>query len=219
MSEESLNQGDAQPTNDGDAVSAGETREDVQAVESKQNIPSYEWHKRVVGDNRKLKGRLGDAEAELEKYRQAEMEAKGQHQALIDALRKENSELKSANSEKDQVFSWAKRTDAIRNVAKDMGCANTNHLLRHLEAENLLSEIETDDSYNANLNDVQRVIENIRSNPEYDYLFKQAAHKTDMVTPNATVKKEVRKVSDLSSEELAKLLANPQLQAELLGNN
>ena len=218
MSEESLNQGDAQPTDDGNAASAGENREDVQVAE-KPNVPSYEWHKRVVTDNRKLKGKLNETEAELEKYRQADMEAKGQHQALIDALRKENSELKSANTEKDQVFSWAKRTDAIRAVAKDMGCANTNHLLRHLEAENLLNEIETDDTYNANLNDVQRVIENIRSNPEYDYLFKQATHKADIVTPNATVKKESKKISDLSSDEIAKILADPSLQAALLGNN
>jgi hypothetical protein len=219
MSEESLNQGNAQPTDDGNAASAGENREDVQVAE-KTNVPSYEWHKRVVGDNRKLKGKLNETEAELERYRQAEMEAKGQHQALIDALRKENTELKSANQEKDQVFSWAKRTDAIRNVAKDMGCANTNHLLRHLEAENLLNEIETDDSYNANRDDVRRVVESIRANPEYDYLFKQAAHKADMVTPNATVeKKEPRKVEDLSKDEIAKLLANPSLQKDLLGTN
>lgn len=218
MSEESQNPGDAQPDNAGDAASSGESREDVQSANEKANVPSYEWHKRVVGDNRKLKGKLNETEAELEKYRQAEMEAKGQHQALIDALRKENSELKSANTEKDEVFSWAKRTDAIRNVAKDMGCANTNHLLRHLQAENLLNEIEVGKDYSPNRDDVSRVIESIRSNPEYDYLFKQAAHKADMVTPNATVeKKGPRKVGDLSKDEIAKLLANPELQKELLG--
>lgn len=216
--EESQNPGNAQPSNEDNVPSAGESREDVQPANEKANVPSYEWHKRVVGDNRKLKGKLSETEAELEKYRQAEMEAKGQHQALIDALRKENSELKSANSEKDEVFSWAKRTDAIRNVAKDMGCANTNHLLRHLQAENLLNEIEVGKDYSPNRDDVSRVIESIRSNPEYDYLFKQAAHKADMVTPNATVeKKGPRKVEDLSKDEIAKLLANPELQKELLG--
>ena len=105
--EESQNPGDAQPTENGDAVSAGESREDVQPAENEANVPSYSWHKRVVGDNRKLKGKLNETEAELEQYRQAEMEAKGQHQALIDALRKENTDLKSANSEKDEVFTWA----------------------------------------------------------------------------------------------------------------
>lgn len=217
--EESLS-GNAQSSNE-DNVPAEESREDVQVAEkSSQNIPSYEWHRRVVGDNKKLKGKLNETETQLEAYRQAEMEAKGQHQALIDALRKENSELKSANQEKDQVFSWAKRTDAIRNVAKDMGCANTNHLLRHLEAENLLNEIETDDTYQPNRDDVQRVVEQIRSNPEYDYLFKQSMHKTNMVTPNAAVaKKEGKKVSEMSKDEVAKLLANPSLQAEVLGKN
>ena len=205
--EESQNPGDAQPTENGDAVSAGESREDVQPAENEANVPSYSWHKRVVGDNRKLKGKLNETEAELEQYRQAEMEAKGQHQALIDALRKENTDLKSANSEKDEVFSWAKRTDAIRNVAKDMGCVNTSHLLRHLQSEQLLEEIEVGKDYSPNRDDVSRVVEAIRSNPEYDYLFKQSAHKADMVTPNAKgFKKEKPTLGDLSLDEKIKLL-------------
>ena len=207
MSEESQNQDHVQPDNAGDAASSGESREDVQTADNKANVPSYDWHKRVVGDNRKLKGKLSETEAELERYRQAEMEAKGQHQSLIDALRKENTELKSTNSEKDEVFSWAKRTDAIKNVAKDMGCANTGHLLRHLQAENLLNEIEVGKDYSPNRDDVSRVVEAIRSNPEYDYLFKQNAHKADMVTPNAQgFKKDKPTLGDLSLDEKIKLL-------------
>ena len=52
--EESLS-GNAQSSNE-DNVPAEESREDVQVADSKQNIPSYDWHKRGVGDNRKLKG-------------------------------------------------------------------------------------------------------------------------------------------------------------------
>ena len=217
MSEEESLKGNAQPTENGDAVSVGENREEVQ-VADKAKVPSYDWHKRVLGESRKVKARNTELETELERYQQAEMEAKGEDKALIAALRDKLSKAESANREKDQVFSWAKRTDAIRNVAKDMGCANTQHLLRHLEAENLLDEIEVDDNYSPNRDDVSRVVESLRSNPDYDYLFRQKAHKADMVSPNPTVeKKGPRKIADLSADEIAKILANPDLQKELLG--
>lgn len=217
MMEENPNQGSAHTQEPVSDQSASETVTENVSTESKsENIPSYEWHRRVLGENKKYKSQLTDAQERLKAYEQKEMEAQGKHQDLISALRDENSKLKAGIDERDQVYTWSKRSEALRHVASQQGCLKPDHLLR-LMPEEILNQIEVDDAYNPVVEDVNRVVESFKGDPDYQYLFRAKAHSVDTVTPNSKVQKdEPRKISEMSTDEIAKILANPSLQKDLL---
>ena len=214
--EKNPNQGSAHTQEAVSDQPASETvTENVEAKAESENIPSYEWHRRVLGENKKYKSQLTDAQQRLEAYEQKEMEAQGKHQDLIAALRDENQKLKAGIDERDQVYTWSKRSEALRHAATQQGCVKPDHLLKLMDQE-VLNQIQVDDSYNPVAEDVARVVESFRGNPDYQYLFRAKAHSVDTVTPNSKVqKKEPRKIEELSSDEIARLLANPSLQKDL----
>lgn len=216
MENENPNQGSAHTQETvGDQTASETVTENINAEEKSGNIPSYEWHRRVLSDAKKYKSQLTDAQSKLEAYEQKEMEAQGKHQDLIAALRDENQKLKAGISERDQVYTWSKRSEALRHVASQQGCVKPDHLLRLMD-EDVLKQIQVDDSYNPVAEDVARVVESFKGNPDYQYLFRAKAHSVDTVTPNSKVqKKERRKVSEMSSDEIARYLANPSLLKDI----
>ena len=215
MENENPNQGSAH-TEAQVSDQASETVTENVSTESKSgNIPSYEWHRRVLGESKKAKSELAEARQRLEAYEQKEMEAQGKHQDLINALRDENQKLKAGISERDQVYTWSKRSEALRHVANQNGCIHSDHLLRLMD-ESVLQQIEVDDHYNPVAEDVQRVVESFKRNPEYQYLFRSKAPSVDTVTPNSKAqKKESKKISEMSADEIAKILANPSMIKDL----
>jgi len=166
--------------------------ENVNTEAKSDNIPSYEWHRRVLGENKKYKSQLTEAQERLKAYEQAEMEAQGKHQDLINALRTENQKLKAGIDERDQVYTWSKRSEALRHTAAQQGCVKPDHLLKLMD-QDVLNQIEVDDQYNPVLDDVNRVVESFKGNPDYQYLFRANAHSVDTVSPASKIEKEAPK--------------------------
>lgn len=215
MENDNPNQGSAHTEAQVSDQASETVKENVSTENKSGNIPSYEWHRRVLGENKKAKSELADARQRLEAYEQKEMEAQGKHQDLISALREENQKLKAGISERDQVYTWSKRSEALRHVASQQGCVKPDHLLRLMD-EDVLKQIQVDDAYNPVAEDVNRVVESFKGNPDYQYLFRSKAPSVDTVTPNSKAqKKERRKISDMSSDEIARYLANPDLLKDI----
>lgn len=168
--------------------------------------PSYDWHRRVLSENKKYKSKLSDVEERLKAYEERDLEQQGKYQDLVKSLREENSKLKSAVDERDNVYSWSKRSEALRHTAEKEGCVRAEHLLR-LMSDEQLQAIEIDEDYNPVQDDVVRVINEFKANPEYDYLFKKKAPSVDTVTPNSKFVKDAPKtLKDLSFKERVTLL-------------
>lgn len=207
MENENPNQGGAHTQEQVSDMPASETvKESVNAETKSDNIPSYEWHRRVLGENKKYKSQLTDAQERLKAYEQKEMEAQGKHQDLITALREENQKLKAGIDERDQVYTWSKRSEALRHVATQQGCVKPDHLLRLMDQE-ILNQIEVDDNYNPVTEDVNRVVESFKGNPDYQYLFRAKAHTVDTVSPTAKIEKEApKKLADIPLAERIRML-------------
>ena len=174
--------------------------------ESDEKQPNYEWHRRVLSENKKYKSKLNDVEERLKAYEERALEQQGKYQDLVKALREENSKLKSAVDERDSVYSWSKRSEALRHTAEKEGCVRAEHLLR-LMSDEQLQAIEIDEDYNPVQEDVVRVINEFKANPEYDYLFKKKAPSVDTVTPNSKFVKDAPKtLKDLNMRERVALL-------------
>lgn len=207
MMEENPNQGGAQLQEQVSDVPASQTiKENVKAENNSDNIPSYEWHRRVLGENKKYKSQLTEAQERLKTFEQREMEAQGKHQDLINALRTENQKLKAGIDERDQVYMWSKRSEALRHAAARQGCVKPDHLLRLMD-EDVLNQIEVDDHYNPVFEDVNRVVETFKGNPDYQYLFRGQTHSVDTVNPTAKIEKEApRALKDIPLHERIAML-------------
>ena len=204
---ENPNQGSAHTQETvGDQTASETVTENVNTEAKSDNIPSYEWHRRVLGENKKYKSQLSEAQSRLEAYEQKEMEAQGKHQDLINALRDENQRLKAGIDERDQVYTWSKRSEALRHAATREGCVKPDHLLKLMD-QDLLNQIEVDESYNPVIDDVNRVVESFKGNPDYQYLFRAKAHSVETVSPAAKIEKEApKKLSDIPLAERIKML-------------
>ena len=178
--------------NEGRAQDQQEVRDSVvetSSEETSQPTLSYDTYKRTVGEAKKYKHQLTEAQEKLKLYEQKEMEAAGQHADLIAALRAENSKLKLDVEERDQVYQWSKRSESLKNELTRAGCIKSDHLLRLID-ESVLNEIEIDDNFNPVSDDVKRVVENFKGDPDYGYLFKSQKASVDTVNPTSKIEKE-----------------------------
>ena len=166
--------------------------EEKSSVESSQPHLSYDTYKRTVGEVKKVKSQLAETQERLKVYEQREMEQKGQTTDLINALRAENKELKAGIQERDNVYSWSRRSNSLRESLAKNGCRKPEHLLRLMD-EDVFNQIQVDDDYNPVTEDVDRIVENYKGNPEYGYLFESRAVNVDTVNPASKIEKPAPK--------------------------
>lgn len=179
---------------------------EVSSEETSQPTLSYDTYKRTVGEVKKVKSQLTEAQERLKAYEQKEMEAQGKHQDLINALREENQKLKHDVEERDQVYLWSRRSESLKSELSKQGCHKPEHLLRLMDSE-LLNQIEVDDTYSPVSEDVTRIVENFKGDPDYGYLFRGQTHSVDTVTPASKIEKEGPKsLKDIPLNERIKML-------------
>lgn len=174
----------------------------------KQEIPSYDWHRRVMADSKKAKSQLTEANERLKAFEERDMETNGQHQELIQSLRSENQKLKQEVTQRDEVYTWAQVESDLKSAALKNGCTRPEHLLRLVDTE-ILRAIQVDENYKPVKEDVDRVIDTVKSNTEYSYLFKTNAHSIDSVTPiNKLEKDDPNDLSKMSREQKLQMLSS-----------
>jgi hypothetical protein len=122
-------------------------------------------------------------------------------------LRAENNSLKQEVAKRDEVYTWAQVETELKSAASQMGCSQPNHLLRLIDSE-MLNAIEVDENYRPVKEDVSRVLESVKSNPEYSYLFKTNARTVDTVNPVSKIEKEdPNDINKMSREQKLKMLS------------
>lgn len=179
---------------------------DESNADASQPSLSYDTYKRTVGEVKKVKSQNAELMERLKTYEQREMEAQGKHADLIQALRQENQKLKNDVSERDQVYMWSRRSESLRSELNKQGCLKADHLLKLMD-ENVLEQIEVDDHFNPVREDVARVVETFKGNPDYSYLFRGQTNSIETVTPNARIEKPApRPLKDIPINERIAML-------------
>lgn len=200
---------DETTANPGSAQDQQEVRDEVVESSSEttsQPTLSYDTYKRTVGEVKKVKSQLSEAQERLKAYEQKEMEAAGQHSDLIAALRAENTKLKTDVEERDQVYQWSKRSESLRSALAKQGCIKPDHLLRLMDEE-VLNQIEIDDNYNPVMEDVTRIVDSFKGDPDYGYLFRGQTHSVDTVNPASRIEKPApRPLKDIPINERIAML-------------
>jgi hypothetical protein len=162
----------------------------------------------VLGEKKKRDEQLMSMAEKLKSLEQKEMEAKGEQQKLIEALRKDLAEKDQKLKEVHQSFAWNNLESQLKTFAAREGCRKPDALVKLMDAMDF-EGIEVDDGYRVNSDDLTRVVGKYKG--EYPELFAKAAPKVDDVSPSTgdhkKQKPDWRKLPlDKKKELLSKLM-------------
>lgn len=146
-----------QPVQDGGAVQQ-EIKPTVS--DSQSDTVKYDTYKRTLSEAKKAKAQLQEYQTRLTELEQQQLAAEGKKDELISSLQKRVSELDGKYKSAVGSFAEGKALDAIVDEAVKSGCSSTG-LLRKVVADKV-SELEFDEQFNPNKEQVRMMIEEIR---------------------------------------------------------
>jgi len=182
----------------------GLTQEASSEIESnqtaEQDVVKYESYKKVLGEAKNAKERARQLEAELEAKKNAELEAQGNYQEIIDNLKAKTLDLESKYRKERENTLWKDVTGAIKNEATRAGCINPDKLIRLLDKSDF-ETLQADDGQ-IRQESVQQLIE--RAKKEDYYLFTKG--NVPMMDALPSNKIEKQNFNDLSKDEIIAML-------------
>jgi hypothetical protein len=182
----------------------GLTQEASSEIESnqtaEQDVVKYESYKKVLGEAKNAKERARQLEAELEAKKNAELEAQGNYQEIIDNLKAKTLDLESKYRKERENTLWKDVTGAIKNEATRAGCINPDKLIRLLDKSDF-ETLQADDGQ-IRQESVQQLIE--RAKKEDYYLFTKG--NVPMMDAIPSNKIEKQNFNDLSKDEIIAML-------------
>jgi hypothetical protein len=141
-----------------------------EAAESRKDVVQYDSYKKVLGEKKKLDEKLSAYEKELATLRDEKLSAEGKTAELLETTKKRLVETEGKYKKAVGSFAYTLVSSKVEAEAVKLGCNNINDLL----ALSDLSEIEVDDDFKVNVDQVKALVEKQRK--ERAYLFsKQVA--------------------------------------------
>ena len=175
--------------------------EEGQSVEQKaEDVVKYDSYKKVLSEAKNAKERARQLEAELEAKRNAELEATGNFQEIIDNLKGKlkDTESKLYTTQKNAL--WKDVTGAIKAEAAKAGCINPDKLIRLFDKDDF-STLQAEDGQ-IHMDSVKALIE--KSKKEDYYLFSKGNVPLIDATPSNKIDKP--SLNNLSKEEILNML-------------
>lgn len=123
----------------------------------KEDKVSYETHRRLLGEKKKMQAEFEAMKSELDKKHQAEMEQKGEEKKLIDALRKQLAEKDKALIDVKTNYTFRSLESSLMAEAVKQGCVDTELLLKAID----INSIEINDDLSINQDDLKRAISDV----------------------------------------------------------
>jgi len=168
---------------------------------SQQDQVKYETFQKILNEKKNVQGKLSEYEAELQSLREEKLQREGNHEKLIEDLRKKNTELSTNLSKKDQSYAWNTLTSEIKREAMRAGCEKPDKLIRLLDDEDLRS-IEVGENFSIDKQSLSAVLE--KAKRENSFLFKSSNKITANGNPSTKIE-ENNKLNDLSKLSLEEL--------------
>lgn len=177
-----------------------DTTQEKPVVGTESDKVAYTTYKKVLGEKKAVAEKVNNLEAELNKYKQAEMESTGKQSELIESLREQLNEKESALKKTNASFAWKAVSSNIKEAAVREGCVNPEKLIKLLD-ESDLKALEVGEDYKVNPDDLKRLIENAKKEHADIGLFKGSNFKVNDVTPKIVTAKK-KNINEMSVAEL-----------------
>jgi len=145
-----------------------------------QKVPSYEYHKKLLGQHKTLKSQYEELQARMQKVEEEKMVAEGNKDELISSLRERLDKTESASKQMQANYAYNVVSGQVMQEAAKMGCVDTEALLQLAD----LTQLEADENYNVYATQVKELLEMAKS--KRPYLFQKAAPKIAVGTPTTS---------------------------------
>jgi len=187
-------------------VSDQTTNDGVEQVETKQQKDqvAYDTYRKVLGEKKKRDEQLQQMAEKLKTLEQKEMEAKGEQQKLIEALRRDLSEKDHKLKEVHQNFAWNNLESQLKTYAASHGCKKPDALVKLMDAADF-EGIEVNDMYQVNGDDLARVVNKYKN--DYPEFFGRSTPRVEDGTPSNKVERTKSDWKKLPLADKKKMLA------------
>jgi hypothetical protein len=162
---------------------SGETQ-DVQSTSTKPDAVSYESHKKLLGEKKKLQQQFEEMQSHLQQLTTDKLSAEGKKDELIDSLKKRASTTEEKLNKAVSYFANRAVTSALREEALKAGCINVDDLIKLSD----LSLVEVSEDFEVGMDQVRQVVEEAKKSR--GYLFNSKAPSVKTGTPNGKVDSE-----------------------------
>jgi hypothetical protein len=144
-----------------------DTSEQSETLVSKEDKVSFETHRRLLGEKKKVQAEYETTRAELERLKQQEMEAKGEEKKLIDSLRKQLADRDKDLLDVKTNYTFRSLESSLMAEALRQGCIDTDALIKLID----IKSIEINDDLTVNQDDLKRAISDVAT--KRTWLFKK----------------------------------------------
>ncbi len=122
---------------------------------------AYETHQRALKQRAQFREKNESLEAQLQSYRQKELEDEGKHKEVIQAQRKQITELEDKQKKMSSNYMWNVIGAQLKSEFSAKGVGNPDKVLKFAVAtcRDDLSSIEVDDQYQVNREDLSRFVD------------------------------------------------------------
>lgn len=164
-----------------DSVSDGGQESKKDLAGGKDQV-SHETYKRTVGEVKRLKEQLREAQAlkeRLAELEQNEQMRAGKHEETIQSLRAELDKTKKSERSVFQKYAYKSLGSQVREEAMKHGCVDPNALMKLAD----LSDVEVDaETFEADKEKIAEIVSSMKTSSPY--LFAKAAPKVNGKMPS-----------------------------------
>lgn len=163
------------------SASSGGTQE--ASGQKGSDVVAYETYQKTLQAEKNAKAERDRLKAELDAKKQAEMEAQGKHQELIESLRGQVKEKDELLKKTESTFYAVQIQNQLKSAAAKHGCEHPDKLLKLIDSKDY-ERLEFDKSTMAlNNQDVESLMERLKK--ENEFIFKRGQARVVDGTPKA----------------------------------
>jgi hypothetical protein len=174
----------------------------VDGKESAKGSVAYDTYRKTVGEVKSLKSQLAEYKAKEAELEQAKLTEQGKYKEALDAAQKKAKELEDKLQNSTKLFTKNLFTKEAKAVAMQMGAVDS--ALDDIVKVGDWSSVEIDENMQVNSEQLKEAMAKLAK--EKSFFFKKTPTSPKDVNPNGGAPGISKKLEDLSTEELIKLI-------------
>lgn len=170
------------------------------SVSDKGDSVKYETYKKTLSEAKRFKNEVSTLREQLTSLEQKQLETEGNKDALIDSLRKQNTDLNQKLKSAVGSFAQSRVKEVLMSEATKLGCQDPDLVVQAYGQR--LSEIDFDDEFNPNREQVTDILKSVKT--ERPFLFQKSAPAVanHNIKPDTVGKPEKPALSQLDDDKL-----------------
>jgi hypothetical protein len=148
---------------------------------SSKDVVNYDTYRKLLSEKKRLEEKFHDMDSQLRTLTDEKLSAEGKTAELLDTTKKRLTETEMRYKKAVGAFAFKSISGAVEREALKLGCTNVNDLVQLCD----LSEIDVDDDFQVNMEQVKDLVERQRKDREYLFSRNKMPPRTGAGVPSA----------------------------------